>query len=243
MQKLTLIVPFEVPEGREEEMRALWHARAERLSHAPGFLSARLYEINSEVEEYLRQNVPGLAWVGEDRFRFVNIAQWTSLEQYEAAIRSTSEQQPIGFPSYPAYYRPVSGVANTVEPVNTEPVRTGQEFTFIIPFEVPEGQEAEMRRQFREVVEGMGRVEGSLGPGLYELDSDVEKRMHSFLAEQEGKDGDIRATFPFINVAEWASIAHYEAVMRSRRRVQPITFTGHGAYYRVVGEYTSPQAE
>jgi heme-degrading monooxygenase HmoA len=243
MQKLTFIVPFEVPEGREEEMRALWHVRAERLSHASGFLSARLYEINSEVETYLRQNVPGLAWVGEDRFRFVNIAEWASLAHYEAAIRSTSEQKPIAFPSYPAYYRLASGIVNTVEPVSMEHSRTGQEFTFIIPFEVPEGQEEEMRRQFRAVVEGMERVEGSFGPGLYELDSDVEKHLRSFLVEQEGKGGNIRATFPFINVAEWASIAHYEAVMRSRRRVQPITFTGHGAYYRVVGEYTGSQTE
>jgi heme-degrading monooxygenase HmoA len=243
MQKLTFIVPFEVPEGQETEMRALWHARAERLSHAPGFLSARLYEINSEVEAYLRQNVPGLAWVGEDRFRFVNIAQWASLEQYEAAIRSTGEQKPIAFPSYPAYYRLASGIINTVEPASTEHSRTGQEFTFIIPFEVPEGQEEEMRRQFRAVVEGMGRVEGSFGPGLYELDGDVEKHLRGFLVEQEGQGGDIRETFRFINVAEWASVAHYEATMRSRRQVQPITFTGHGAYYRVVGEYSGSQAE
>src|SRR5689334_21018602 len=150
MQKITFIVPFEVPEGQGAEMRALWHTRAERLSHAPGFLSARLYEINSEVEEYLRQNVPGLAWVGEDRFRFVNIAQWASLEQYEDAIRSASEQKPIAFPSYPAYYRLASGISKAVEPVSTEHSRTGQEFTFIIPFEVPESQEEEMRRQFRE---------------------------------------------------------------------------------------------
>ncbi len=237
MQKLTFIVPFEVPAGQEAEMQALWHARAEHLSRAPGFLAARLYRIDAEVEAYLRQNVPGLAWVGEDRFRFVNIAQWVSLTHYEAAVSATRQQQPIPFPSYPAYYRLASGIGKDVEPISKEQSRTGQEITFIIPFAVPAGQEEEMRRQFRAVVEGMGNVEGSFGPGLYELDNDVEKHLRSFLVARDEEGADIRATFPFINVAEWASVAHYEAAMRSRRHVQPITFTGHGAYYRIVGEY------
>jgi heme-degrading monooxygenase HmoA len=242
MQKLTFIVPFEVPQGQEEEMHRQWHEAAEPLSHAPGFLSARLYEIDVEVEDYLRQHIPGLFWL-RDRFRFVNIAEWASLSHYEAAIHTLREGKAITFPSYPAYYR-LAGVSGKIaEATRPEAPRTEQAFTFIIPFEVPEGQEAEMRRQFKEVVEGMGRVEGSFGPGLYELDTEAEAHLRSFLSAQAREVPASKPTFRFVNVAEWASVSHYEAVMLSRRRVKPISFPGHGAYYRVVAEYTGPLVE
>lgn len=118
-----------------------------------------------------------------------------------------------------------------------------QTLTLIVPFEVPEGQEEEMRQQFKAVVEGMGTVEGSLGPGLYELDPEAEGHLRSFLAEQLGEGPDARAQYRFVNVAEWASPAHYITVMNSRRQVKPITFTGHGAYYRAVGAYQGAQEE
>src|SRR5579884_3115524 len=134
MQKLTFIVPFEVPEGQEEEMRRQWHEAAEPLSHASGFLSARLYEIDTAVEDYLRQHIPGLFWL-RDRFRFVNIAEWASLAHYEAAIHSPLERKTITFPSYPAYYR-LAGVSGKIaETTRLEAPRTDQAFTFIIPFE------------------------------------------------------------------------------------------------------------
>lgn len=37
-QALTLIAPFEVPEGSKDQFRQQWHAAAERLSRAPGLL-------------------------------------------------------------------------------------------------------------------------------------------------------------------------------------------------------------
>jgi heme-degrading monooxygenase HmoA len=237
MSKLTFIVPFEVPQGQEAEMRRQWHGAAEPLSHAPGFLSARLYEISTEVEDYMRQHIPGLFWL-RDRFRFVNIAGWASLSHYEAAMQSTRERKTITFPSYPACYR-LAGVSGKIAGSGRPEVpRTDQAFTFVIPFEVPEGQEEEMRRQFKEVVEGMEHVEGAFGPGLYELDTEAEAHLRSFLSAQAKAIPASEPAFRFVNVAEWASVSHYEAAMLSRRQVKPISFPGHGAYYRVVAEYS-----
>jgi hypothetical protein len=87
------------------------------------------------------------------------------------------------------------------------------------------------------------QVEGALGPGLYEIDIEAEEHLRSFLSDRLGEGPDARAKFRFVNVAEWASVSHYEAVMRSRSQVKPITFPGHGAYYRIAAEYTGSQEE
>jgi heme-degrading monooxygenase HmoA len=247
MQPLTFIVPFEVPEGQEDVMRKQWHEAAEPLSHERGFLSARLYEIDNEVEDYVHR-IPGMKWVGERRFRFVNIAEWASLADYEAAIRSRREGKPIAFPSYPAYYRLYSNFGKAAEQTAPKRISAGPAFTFIVPFEVPEGQEEDMYRQWNAVITGMGqteggRVEGSFGPGLYELDTEAEKHLRSFLSSQIGEGPDARAKFRFVNVAGWASLADYEATLRSRRYMKPISFPGHGSYYRVAAEYSGSQEE
>jgi len=247
MQPLTLIVPFEVSEGQENVMRQQWHEAAEPLSHAPGFLSARLYEIDTEVEDYVR-HIPGLQWVGKRRFRFVNIAEWTSLSLYEAAIRSRREGKPISFPSYPAYYRIYGDFGKAVQHIASGRPGAGPAFTFIVPFEVPEGQEDAMHQQWNAVITGMGQVEGipvegSFGPGLYEIDTEAEEHLRSFLSSQLGEGPDARAKFRFVNVAGWASLERYEAVIRSRRYLKPISFPGHGSYYRVVAEYIGSREE
>jgi heme-degrading monooxygenase HmoA len=242
---ITLIVPFEVPQGQEDAMRKQWHAAAEPLSHAPGFLSARLYEIDTNVEDYVRR-IPGMHWVGERRFRFVNIAEWTSLSLYETAIRSRREGKPISFPSYPAYYRLYGNFGNTAEHPILSRIASNPAFTFIVPFEVPEGQEDAMYQQWNAVITGMGQaesepVEGALGPGLYELDTEAEQHLRSFLSSQLGQGPDARAKFRFVNVAAWASLERYEAVLRSRRYTKPISFPGHGSYYRIAAEYIGQQ--
>src|SRR5579884_2342578 len=247
MQPLTFIVPFEVPEGQEDAMRKQWHEAAEPLSHKQGFLSARLYEIDTEVEEHVSR-IPGMKWVGERRFRFVNIAEWTSLADYEAAILLRRKGKPIAFPSYPAYYRLSGNFGKAAEQTASKRITAGPAFTFIVPFEVPEGQEEEMHRQWNAVITGMGqtegrRVEGSFGPGLYELDTEAEKHLRSFLSSQVGEGPDAGAKFRFVNVAGWASRAHYEAALRARRYMKPIAFPGHGSYYRVVAEYSGMQKE
>ena len=241
MQTLTFIAPFEVPEGQEETLRQQWHEAAERLSHAEGFLSARLYEISAEVEDYI-QHIPGMDWVGKGkRFRFVDIAEWASLALFEAALRSFHDLKPIVFPSYPAYYRVYGGSGSSADSIR--PPRTGQEFTFVVPFEVPEGQEDVMRQQWNDIIRSMAKeggrpVEGSFGPGLYEIDTEAEDHMRRFLSAGTGDEPAGSTKFRFVNVAAWASLAHYEAVLRSRRPVKPIAFPGYGAYYRIVAEYT-----
>ncbi|MBO0777543.1 MAG: antibiotic biosynthesis monooxygenase [Ktedonobacteraceae bacterium] len=234
MPDLTIIAPFEVPTGQEDILREQWHRGAERLSHMSGFLSARLYEISPEVEEYVQSHITGLKWL-EQRFRFVNIARWASAAHYEAALRAPLDRWPVSFTSYPAFYRLYGGLDRPSVP---QEARTGQEFTFIVPFEVPEGQEEEMHSQFQAVVAGMEHREGSLGPGLYELDTEADAHLRPLLSSRLQNS----AQFRFVNVAEWASVMHYEATMRSRRHIKPISFTGHGAYYRVAAQYTGQNA-
>ncbi|HEY7419853.1 MAG TPA: antibiotic biosynthesis monooxygenase, partial [Ktedonobacteraceae bacterium] len=82
----TYIIPFEVPKGQEDMFHQQWHDMTEPLSHAPGFLSARLYEINPEIEAYVQQHIFHLKWL-EQRFRFTSIAEWTSIGHFEAAMR------------------------------------------------------------------------------------------------------------------------------------------------------------
>jgi heme-degrading monooxygenase HmoA len=239
MQTLTHIVPFEIPEGQETIFSRQWHDVTEPLSHKSGFLSARLYEISSEVEDYVRHNIHGMKWLDERRFRFINIAEWVSLTHYEAAIRSV-EAKTILFPSYPAYYHLDVGFGETAESYSPHESSAGQEFTFIVPFEVPEGQEEEMCKQFQAVVEGMEHQEGAWGPGLYGMDIQAEKRLQSFFNQPES--GSVRSPFRFINVAEWASVEHYKAAMRSRHHIKPISFVGHGSYYRIATEYIGHNA-
>lgn len=241
MHTLTLIAPFEVPEGQEEAFRQQWHDIVEPLSHAPGFLSARLYEVSSEVEDFVRR-LPNMQWVGERRFRFVTIAEWSSHDHYEAAMRSHPEPKTISFPSYPAFYRLYGDFGTTAEAIRQREPETGQEFTFIIPFEVPEGMEEDMHRQWNDVITGMGqtegkRVPGAIGPGLYEIDASDEEHLQNLFSARPGEGSVARGKFRFINVAGWASPAHYEAVLRSRQHARPISYRGHGAYYHITAVY------
>jgi hypothetical protein len=112
----------------------------------------------------------------------------------------------------------------------------GQTFTLIVPFEVPEGQEAIFHKQWQEIVESASNVKGSLGPGLYEANANVEGQLHSFFSPQTGEGLTSRAHFRFVNVAEWESVKHYETAIHSLRQVKPISFPGHGAYYHIIEE-------
>ena len=239
MQTLTLIVPFEVLQGQEEAMKQQWNEAAEPLSHVPGFLSARLYEADDTVEEQLRREL-GFDWLkarqaGRPRFRFVNIARWASLAHYEAAIGASFLQKANSFRSYLAFYRASSLISKAAEPTRQERPRSGQEFTLIVPFEVPAGQEEEMHRQFTEVVKDMGPAEGSLGPGLYEIDTEAEAHLRDFISNRAMQGPE---QFRFVNVAQWTSLPHYEAAIGSRSQTKPISFPSYPAYYRVSSEYT-----
>jgi heme-degrading monooxygenase HmoA len=70
-----LINAFEVPEGTDdEEFLRGWERAADYMRQQPGFESSRLHRA-----------------LGPDaRFRFVNVAEWSSPQEFQAAV--TSEQ-------------------------------------------------------------------------------------------------------------------------------------------------------
>jgi heme-degrading monooxygenase HmoA len=70
-----LINPFEVPEGTDdEEFLRGWQRAADYMRQQPGFLSSRLHR----------------ALAPDARFRFINVAEWASPQDFQAAV--TSEQ-------------------------------------------------------------------------------------------------------------------------------------------------------
>jgi heme-degrading monooxygenase HmoA len=69
-----LINPFEVPAGTDDEFLRGWERAADYLRQQPGFVSSRLHRA-------LRPDA---------RFRFINVAEWASPQEFEAAV--TSEQ-------------------------------------------------------------------------------------------------------------------------------------------------------
>ena len=91
---VTLINSFVVPEGREAAFIELWTATSGYFRVRPGFISLKLHR----------------ALAGSAPYRFVNVAQWASAEQFAAAHGSeefrnlVSQPQWREFPSSPALY-------------------------------------------------------------------------------------------------------------------------------------------
>jgi quinol monooxygenase YgiN len=95
MSTIVLINPFEVPQGQEEAFLKGWHAAAEHLRQAPGFLSTRLHESLDP----------------QARFRFVNVAEWESPQHFQAAMGTEAFEQisrKIPFTASPALYRVIA---------------------------------------------------------------------------------------------------------------------------------------
>ena len=91
---VTLINPFEVPEGREQEALREWEVAAEDLRKQPGFISTKLHESIA---------------LGA-KFHFINVAQWESAEAFQAAVTSPefealTKSTVENFPHYPALYQ------------------------------------------------------------------------------------------------------------------------------------------
>ena len=90
---VTLINIFEVPAGDEDEFIAAWEETRDYL---------KTYA--AHIETALHQSLH------DERFRFVNIAQWTSEAEFNAAIRSQGFQDAaseLRWPMYPALYQVV----------------------------------------------------------------------------------------------------------------------------------------
>ena len=66
-----LINPFEIPEGADEEdfLRG-WERAADYMRQQPGFVSSRLHR----------------ALAPDARFRFINVAEWSSPQEFQAAV-------------------------------------------------------------------------------------------------------------------------------------------------------------
>ena len=69
MRGITVINSFEVPAGREDEFLRLWKRVNAYVKRKPGYLSHKLHR----------------AIAPDAPFRFVNVAQWASMAQFEGA--------------------------------------------------------------------------------------------------------------------------------------------------------------
>ena len=89
-----LINPFEVPEGiDEDEFLRGWQRAADYMREQPGFVSTRLHR----------------ALAPDARFRFVNVAEWESPQDFQAAVSSEQfrEIAKEASPGSPALYEVV----------------------------------------------------------------------------------------------------------------------------------------
>ncbi len=97
MSNVILINPFEVPAHvPEDQFLAGWGHAAELLRTKPGFAGARLHRALS----------------ADARFRFVNVAEWASPQDFQAAVGDPQFAQLAknSPPNYPALYE----IARTV---------------------------------------------------------------------------------------------------------------------------------
>ena len=95
MNHVTLINPFEVPAGKEEDFVQRWKRAADYLRQQEGFVSTRLHQSLDP----------------QAAFRFVNLAVWESAEHFQRAL-GTPEFQELArgmpFSGHPALYRVIS---------------------------------------------------------------------------------------------------------------------------------------
>lgn len=94
---VVLINPFEVPEGTDdEEFLRGWERAAEYMRQQPGFVSSRLHRA-----------------LGSDaRFRFINVAEWASPQDFQAAVTSDAFREIAkgAGPGAPALYEVVRSI-------------------------------------------------------------------------------------------------------------------------------------
>jgi heme-degrading monooxygenase HmoA len=106
---VTLINKFVVAPDRDEAFIEMWTEASQYFRAQPGFLSLRLH----------RAATPGAD------YRFVNVARWATLREFQAAHDSDECQRVIGqegwkeFPSNPALYEVIVGVdADAAQPIS-----------------------------------------------------------------------------------------------------------------------------
>lgn len=90
---VTLINIFEVPAGDEDEFIAAWEKTRDYLKTYPAHIETALHKSLHDAQ-----------------FRFVNIARWTSEEEFNAAVTSQGFAEAaagLHWPFHPALYRVV----------------------------------------------------------------------------------------------------------------------------------------
>lgn len=90
---VTLINIFEVPAGEEDGFIAAWEKTRDYLTTFPALLDTALHQS-----------------LRDQRFRFVNVAHWTSEEDFISAIGSQGFQKAasdLRWTSFPGLYRVV----------------------------------------------------------------------------------------------------------------------------------------
>ena len=93
MANVTVINPFEVPQGREEEALSMWEVFADYFRQQPGYISTELHKA-----------------IGDGaKFHFINIAKWESAEAFQAALGKPelgeiAKGLPDDIPHYPGLY-------------------------------------------------------------------------------------------------------------------------------------------
>jgi heme-degrading monooxygenase HmoA len=91
---ITLINIFEVPADDEAEFIAAWEKTRDYLKTYPAHIETALHQSLHDA-----------------RFRFVNIAHWTSEDEFNGAVSSQGFQKAaadLRWPMNPALYQPVS---------------------------------------------------------------------------------------------------------------------------------------
>ena len=91
MARVVLINPFEVPEGSDDEFLMAWEATKNFMERQKGYVSTKLH-----------RSVDPKA-----RFRYVNVAEWESPQDFLAALRHpdfVDLRDSIRFPHYPSLY-------------------------------------------------------------------------------------------------------------------------------------------
>jgi heme-degrading monooxygenase HmoA len=93
MSSVTVITPFEVPHGREDEALSMWESFAAYFRKQPGYISTQLHKsLNPDA-----------------RFYFINIAEWESAQAFQAALENPELMEvakilPADIPHFPGLY-------------------------------------------------------------------------------------------------------------------------------------------
>ena len=101
---VTLINPFEVPEGDDERFVAGWEGTRAALADQRGYLGTRLHRA-----------------VGDSDLRFVNLARWSSPLMFARATQRPEFREAaaaLRFPAHPALYSVVREVERRSSPLH-----------------------------------------------------------------------------------------------------------------------------